>query len=127
MRFFCCGFMGSISAWLPSRRSTLAQIGALVMERLAHWRLATWGASVGRYLRWSKVVVMFGSCCCCSSITEDWLPGAIGPPFLVRQTGEPRRALHPAGNGRKECMPMAEADDCVYGWFKTKLAIKLRK
>src|SRR5690554_7015793 len=30
--------MGSISDWLPSRRSTLVQIGGCSMRRLGHWR-----------------------------------------------------------------------------------------
>src|SRR5215216_1769821 len=30
--------MGSISAWLPSRRSTEHQVGARSMRRLGHWR-----------------------------------------------------------------------------------------
>src|SRR5699024_377085 len=30
-RSFCSGFMGSMSAWLPSRKSVLIQMGALVM------------------------------------------------------------------------------------------------
>ena len=36
--------MGSISAWLPSRRSTEHQIGALVMVLPGHWRS---GSAIG--------------------------------------------------------------------------------
>src|SRR2546426_11198350 len=47
---FWLTFIGTASAWLPSRRSTLHQIGARLRTRLGHWRsdkLTEWN---GRYL-----------------------------------------------------------------------------
>ena len=38
MRRLRSASIGSISAWLPSRRSTQHQIGALSMTRDGHWR-----------------------------------------------------------------------------------------
>jgi len=35
---FCSRFIGISNAWLPSRKSTLHQRGALVRVRLGHWR-----------------------------------------------------------------------------------------
>src|SRR5438045_787948 len=42
--------MGSIRAWLPSRRSTLHQIGGVVIARLGHVRSAISMGVNGRYL-----------------------------------------------------------------------------
>ncbi len=53
MRSFLLVSMGSMSAWLPSRRSTLHQMGALVITRLGHCRSGSlmgskaWYFSVG--------------------------------------------------------------------------------
>ena len=44
MRFLRSTPIGSISAWLPSRRSTEHQIGALSMTRDGHWRS---GSAIG--------------------------------------------------------------------------------
>ena len=44
MRRLRSGPIGSTSAWLPSRRSTEHQIGALSMTRDGHWRS---GRSIG--------------------------------------------------------------------------------
>ncbi len=43
-------FIGMASAWLPSRRSTLHQIGARVRVRFGHWRSGKWTGGNGRYL-----------------------------------------------------------------------------
>src|SRR6266540_6639025 len=43
--------MGTARAWLPSRRSTLHQIGARVRTRLGHCRSARLTGGNGRYLR----------------------------------------------------------------------------
>ena len=51
--------MGVTRAWLPSRRSTLHQIGALVMILSGHWRS-------GRLTRW-KGTYFFSCCISCSS------------------------------------------------------------
>jgi hypothetical protein len=42
--------MGSTSAWLPSRRSTLHQIGARSIVRDGHVRPGKWTGWKGRYL-----------------------------------------------------------------------------
>src|ERR1700744_79818 len=47
---FCETFIGTASAWLPSRRSTLHQIGAAVSVRLGHWRSGIAMGGKGRYL-----------------------------------------------------------------------------
>jgi len=49
--FFCITDMGSISAWLPSRRSTLHQRGALVMTLSGQVRSGIAMGRTGRYLR----------------------------------------------------------------------------
>jgi hypothetical protein len=49
-RSFFSGLIGSIRAWLPSRRSVLIQIGGWVMMRFGHWRSASGTAGKGRYL-----------------------------------------------------------------------------
>ncbi len=49
MRSLRSGPIGSISAWLPSRRSTLHQIGALVMVRPGHCRSGKLNGWNGRY------------------------------------------------------------------------------
>src|SRR5260370_35021004 len=41
--------MGLTSAWLPSRRSTLHQVGACVMTRPGHWRSERSTCGAGRY------------------------------------------------------------------------------
>ena len=41
---FCDTFIGTASAWLPSRKSTLHQRGACVSVREGHWRSANFGA-----------------------------------------------------------------------------------
>ena len=54
-RIFCSMVIGSISAWLPSRRSTLAQIGDFSIVLLGQVRSGSTGANAnGRYLRKSK-------------------------------------------------------------------------
>ena len=50
MRILRSAFIGSNSAWLPSRRSVLIQTGGAVMVRLGHWRSASWTAGKGVYL-----------------------------------------------------------------------------
>src|SRR5690606_24123439 len=55
---FCATFIGSISAWLPSRRSTLHQMGACVMTLSGQVRSGTWIGVKGRYLRGSKLLVL---------------------------------------------------------------------
>src|SRR5205823_4436606 len=47
---FWLTFMGTARAWLPSRRSTLHQIGARVRTRLGHCRSGKWTGGNGRYL-----------------------------------------------------------------------------
>src|SRR5581483_3407810 len=47
---FCDTFIGTASAWLPSRRSTLHQIGARVKTRLGHCRFGKATGGKGRYL-----------------------------------------------------------------------------
>ena len=47
--------MGSISAWLPSRRSTLHQTGGFPMVRDGHWRSVRETGSKGRYFRAGSV------------------------------------------------------------------------
>ena len=46
---FCEIFIGTASAWLPSRKSTLAQRGAVVSTRFGHWRS---GKCIGRNARY---------------------------------------------------------------------------
>src|ERR1035437_7126998 len=46
---FCDTFIGTASAWLPSRKSTLAQRGAAVRTRLGHWRSGKWMGGNARY------------------------------------------------------------------------------
>src|SRR5215469_6651442 len=48
-RFFSAP-IGSISAWLPSRKSTLHQVGALSMTRDGHCRSGKFMGAKGRYL-----------------------------------------------------------------------------
>ena len=50
MRIFFSAFIGSKSAWLPSRRSVLIQIGAWVMVRPGHWRSTRLTGGKGTYL-----------------------------------------------------------------------------
>ena len=40
---------GTASAWLPSRKSTLHQMGARVRTRFGHWRSGKWTGGNGRY------------------------------------------------------------------------------
>ena len=47
---FCETFIGTASAWLPSRRSTLHQMGAWVRVRFGHCRSGKWTGGNGRYL-----------------------------------------------------------------------------
>ena len=42
-------FIGTASAWLPSRKSTLHQRGAAVSTRFGHWRSGKWMAGNARY------------------------------------------------------------------------------
>src|SRR5271170_4180313 len=46
---FCDTFIGTASAWLPSRKSTLHQRGACVRTRLGHWRSGKLTGGNGRY------------------------------------------------------------------------------
>ncbi len=57
MRFLRSTLIGSTSAWLPSRKSTLHQIGAVSMTRDGHWRSAS---AIGVYERyfWTGMTVM---------------------------------------------------------------------
>ena len=57
MRRLRSGPIGSISAWLPSRRSTLHQIGALSMTRVGHCRSGRSIGGNGRYL-WIGMAVI---------------------------------------------------------------------
>ena len=50
MRSFSSTFIGSISAWLPSRRSTLHQRGAAARARFGHCRSGNETGVNGRYL-----------------------------------------------------------------------------
>ena len=50
MRILRSPFIGSNSAWLPSRRSVDIQIGAWLMARDGHWRSASGIGVTGRYL-----------------------------------------------------------------------------
>ena len=50
MRILRSTFIGSNSAWLPSRRSVLIQIGARSMSLFGHWRSASAIGAKGRYL-----------------------------------------------------------------------------
>src|SRR5882724_11872955 len=50
MRNLRAGSIGSIRAWLPSRRSTLHQVGGAVIARLGHVRSAMSMGVNGRYL-----------------------------------------------------------------------------
>src|SRR5438094_782026 len=47
---FSSTLIGWARAWLPSRRSTLHQIGAWVSVRLGHWRLGKLTGGKDRYL-----------------------------------------------------------------------------
>src|SRR5262245_57851592 len=47
---FWLTFIGTARAWLPSRRSTLHQIGACVRTRFGHWRSGNATGGNGRYL-----------------------------------------------------------------------------
>src|SRR6187402_2970274 len=47
---FCETFIGTASAWLPSRRSTLHQVGAVVSVRLGHCRSGKETGGKGWYL-----------------------------------------------------------------------------
>src|SRR6185369_13424928 len=51
IRILRSGPIGSISAWLPSRKSTLHQIGASVMVRPGHFRSGKLTGWNGRYFR----------------------------------------------------------------------------
>src|SRR5271170_8452116 len=46
---FCDTFIGTASAWLPSRKSTLHQRGACVSVREGHWRSGNATGGNGRY------------------------------------------------------------------------------
>src|SRR5450755_3812143 len=46
---FCETFIGTASAWLPSRKSTLHQRGARVRTRFGHWRSGNATGGNGRY------------------------------------------------------------------------------
>ena len=48
-RVFFSAPIGSISDWLPSRRSVDSQRGALSMVRLGHWRSGRWICGKERY------------------------------------------------------------------------------
>ena len=50
MRILRSTFIGSNSAWLPSRRSVLIQTGARSMTLFGHWRSASAIGAKGRYL-----------------------------------------------------------------------------
>src|ERR1700733_5296777 len=46
---FCETFIGTASAWLPSRKSTLHHRGACVRTRPGHWRSGNATGGNGRY------------------------------------------------------------------------------
>src|SRR5258708_3888821 len=51
--------IGSIRAWLPSRRSTAHQIGGLVMTLLGHCRSLIWIGLNGTYFSPAVVIIGF--------------------------------------------------------------------
>ena len=51
-------FMGSNSAWLPSRRSVESQRGARVMLRLGHWRSGNATGAMAWYLVAGLAIIM---------------------------------------------------------------------
>ena len=57
---FWLTFMGTASAWLPSRRSTLHQMGAAVSTRLGHWRFSRSTGGDGRYFEDGFFNMAFG-------------------------------------------------------------------
>jgi hypothetical protein len=61
MRILRSAFIGSKSAWLPSRRSVLIQIGGALSVRPGHCRSASWTAGKGVYLREGLFNMIAGS------------------------------------------------------------------
>jgi hypothetical protein len=56
---FWLTFIGTASAWLPSRRSTLHQMGARVIALLGHWRVGNGTSGNGRYLLVGSLIMAY--------------------------------------------------------------------
>src|SRR6185369_6309471 len=95
MRILRSGPIGSISAWLPSRKSTLHQIGALVMVRPGHLRS-------GKLNGWNGLYLVLGS-----TRMADILKSSGSNLFNNRFVGwsvtrSPAAGRHPGPGGRRE-------------------------
>src|SRR5208282_4165103 len=92
---FWLTFMGTASAWLPSRKSTLHQMGARVRTRLGHCRSGRLTGGSGRYFFDGFFCMLSISCGSGASVwqnknpTADWQWGSINP---VTQSEPDRRA-----------------------------------
>src|SRR6185295_2539248 len=91
MRILRSGPIGSISAWLPSRKSTLHQIGALVMVRPGHLRS-------GKLNGWNGLYLVLGS-----TRMADILKSLFNNRFVDSSvTRSPAAGGHPSPGGRRE-------------------------
>lgn len=77
-------FIGSKSAWLPSRRSVESQIGARVMERDGQVRSGREAMAVGWYLVAGLAIIMMGS-------TKRYRAGPASPRGQGGRQRPPRR------------------------------------
>src|SRR5471032_658544 len=91
-RSFFSALIGSISAWLPSRRSVLIQIGGLVMTWFGHWRSDNWTGGKARYfaagffnIMGCSDILLWGLRVPAMALCGDWLPG--GHVTLGQATG----------------------------------------
>ena len=116
---FCETFMGTASAWLPSRKSTLHQIGARVRTRLGHCRSGRLTGGNGRYFFDGFFCMLSFSCGSGASVwqnknpTAGWQQGSIN---LVTQSEPDRRAAQP--QRVQQQIQIAVHASKLAGWFQ---------
>src|SRR5579862_1529751 len=93
---FWLTFMGTASAWLPSRKSTLHQRGARVRTRLGHCRSGKATGGNGRYFFDAGLCMFFFSCGGSASVWQNKNPTA-GWAVGFDKTGERIRTRPPRG------------------------------
>jgi len=103
---FSSTLMGWARAWLPSRRSTLHQIGACVSVRLGHWRLGRRTGGNGRYF------VIGGFCMTKGRVrAEKGEGGRNGGRFAPGKTAHaaPQPKGFPGGSGQRQAAQSKQA------------------
>src|SRR5476649_1863332 len=78
---FCETFIGTASAWLPSRKSTLHQRGACVSVRDGHWRSGNATGGNGRYFFYGSFFMVV------------WLSNYCRPAVKLKQKTHRRLAV----------------------------------